>query len=899
MPDVKSLKELFTFPLFGRSTRRLRVTAAVLIVSMAGIFVGDLFTPAGFAHGVLYVAVVLFSMLAGSRRLVVAVTCIGAALAMAGLPLSPPAPPDFPSPYLYGNRLVSVMLIIATGLMVLAVLRHLSRRQQAEQAWSQAESALAASDRMLKMASDIAGVGGWSVRLDEGRVRWTDEVARIHGREPGYSPGLDEGIDCFAPEYRQRIRTACERCFKEGTPFDEEVEIVDSAGQRIWVRTLGHPLRDEGGSIIGAHGAFMNIDRSKRLARRLTTTLESITDGFFLLDPEWCFTFVNQRAEQMLERGVEDLLGRCVWEEFPEAVGSRFESEYRRAVAEGVSVQFEAQYDPLGRWFDVHAYPSQEGLAVYFQDITQKRQSEARLRLLQAAVDRINDVVLITDAVPVDEPGPAIVYVNKAFERSTGYQAADVIGRTPRLLQGPGTEREALDRIRAALQQQQPTRVDLLNYRKDGEPFRVELDIVPVTDAGGRATHFVSVQRDITERLQMEERLRQSQRLEAVGRLTGGIAHDFNNLLTVILGNAELLHEQLGGDRLGGELTRMIADAAQRGARLTQQLLAFARRQALEPSVVDVNALIADMNTLLTRTLGDHVEVDLALDREPCLALVDKGQLENALLNLALNARDAMPAGGKLQIGTATTEIDGDRARSLDIDAGRHVVLSVIDTGEGIEPDRVTRVFEPFYTTKEKGKGTGLGLSMVYGFVKQSRGHVDVESSPGQGTRIELLLPWASGPAEDDDDSSAENESVQAGSETILLVEDDPLVRTFAHDQLTALGYRVLEADCGPAAMKVLEDGETAIDLLFTDVVMPGGMSGKDLAERAVDMRPGLRVLYTSGYAEDTIVHQGRLDPGLTLLAKPYRRRELARGIREALSQPVANRTTGNRRHEQ
>ena len=713
-------------------------------------------------------------------------------------------------------------------------------------------------------------------------------MARIHGRDPGFQPEVDSAIDYYAPEYRERIRTAFEASITDGTPFDEEVQIIDATGRRVWIRTMGQPLRDENARIIGAHGAFMSIDRSKRLAQRLTTTLQSITDGFFLLDRDWRLTFINQPGEKLLDRSGDDLLGKSIWEEFPDAVGSMFESRYRHAMDNSVSVAFESYYPPMERWFDVHAYPSQEGLAVYFQDITQRRESEARLQLLQTAIDRINDVVLITEAEPIDKPGPRIVYTNKAFERTTGYTAEEVLGRSPRILQGPDSQRERLDRIRSALKKRQPIRIELLNYRKNREPFQVEVDIVPVNNNDGRTTHFVAVQRDITKRLEMEEQLRQSQRLEAIGQLTGGIAHDFNNLLTVILGNAELLHERFGSDALGGELSRMVAEAAQRGADLTQQLLAFARRQTLEPSVVDVNALISNMSALLARSLGGDIEIDLKLGAGPYLALVDKSQLESALLNLGLNARDAMPAGGRLEIATAFTRVSDKQAQALDLEKGRHVILRVTDTGSGIDLDQVNRVFEPFYTTKDKRKrkGTGLGLSMVYGFVKQSRGHIRVESKPGQGTSFEMLLPWGSGPVTDSD--KAEQASIpEDGSGTILLVEDDELVRAFVRDLLSGLGYHVLEADSGPAALKILKN-DISIDLLFTDIVMPGGMNGKELADAAVEIRPDLRILYTSGYAEDSIVHQGRRDPNVALLAKPYRRGELARRIREVLSQPVA-----------
>ena len=393
-----------------------------------------------------------------------------------------------------------------------------------------------------------------------------------------------------------------------------------------------------------------------------------------------------------------------------------------------------------------------------------------------------------------------------------------------------------------------------------------------------------SMERQRANIRELDEKLRQSQRLESVGQLTGGLAHDFNNLLTVIMGNAEILSEQLAGDPRLADTADTVLKAAQRGADLTQRLLAFARRQPLDPRPVDVNALVAEMAPLLRRTLGEQVEISFAQLHELWPALVDPSQLENALLNLCINARDAMPRGGRVTIEVANKQLDEDYAtRHVDVRAGPYVALAVTDTGTGIAPEHLARVFEPFFTTKEQGKGTGLGLSMVYGFIKQSGGHINIYSELAHGTTVRLYLPRAHAPvplASSDEGA----ESIPAiGAETVLLVEDDELVRKFAHRQLVALGYEVVQAPSGPVALQIIRS-ELAIDLLFTDVVMPGGMSGRDLADKARTLRPGLRVLYTSGYTEDAILHQGRLDPGVLLLNKPYRRIELARKIREALS---------------
>ena len=383
----------------------------------------------------------------------------------------------------------------------------------------------------------------------------------------------------------------------------------------------------------------------------------------------------------------------------------------------------------------------------------------------------------------------------------------------------------------------------------------------------------------------LDARLQHSQRMESLGQLTGGIAHDFNNLLTVVSGNAELLLEDETAPAAQRPLLQMIEAAAQRGAALTQRLLAFARKQALDPKPLDLNRLMADLDPLLRRTLGESIQIELALADGLWPALVDPGQLENAVLNLCLNARDAMPEGGPLTLATANLHLDGAAAASQgDLLPGDYVVLTVSDAGQGIAPEHLPRVIEPFFTTKPKGRGTGLGLSMVYGFVKQSAGHLAIDSQPGQGTRVTLCLPRAGALAVSDAPGAAIATGAASGIETILLVEDDDAVRQVALTALQSFGYTVLAAANGPAALALLAQ-RPDIDLLFTDVVMPG-MNGRALADAARQIRPGLRVLYTSGYTEDAIVHHGRLDADALLLGKPYRRSELASAIRKALARP-------------
>ena len=380
----------------------------------------------------------------------------------------------------------------------------------------------------------------------------------------------------------------------------------------------------------------------------------------------------------------------------------------------------------------------------------------------------------------------------------------------------------------------------------------------------------------------LSESLARSERLKAVGELTGGIAHDFNNLLTVIMGNGELLQEQLAADKnqLDG-LAAMIVTAAQRGADLTQRLLAFARRQALEPRVVDINKLLDDMRGLLVRSLGEDIDLRINLGADIWSAMVDPAQLESAVLNLCLNARDAMNGGGRLTVETDNVILDADYAASQEeVTPGRYVMLSISDTGCGMDTETVTRAFEPFFTTKDDG--AGLGLSMVWGLIKQSFGHIRVYSEPGEGTTIRVYLPMARNQGDPVSESQPEHKAL-GGNETILVVEDNDLVRTYACTRLEACGYRILQATSGPEALTVIESNP-GIDLLFTDVVMPG-MSGKELADQAQQLRPGLKVLFTSGYTENAIVHHGRLDAGVNLLSKPYRGDDLQRRIRATLDQ--------------
>ena len=394
------------------------------------------------------------------------------------------------------------------------------------------------------------------------------------------------------------------------------------------------------------------------------------------------------------------------------------------------------------------------------------------------------------------------------------------------------------------------------------------------------------VAHEVAERMKAEEALRQAQKMEAIGQLTGGIAHDFNNLLTIIVGNIELLQRRLpeGSDRLLRAAEHAM-DATRRAATLTQRLLAFSRRQPLDPKPIDVNKLVAGMSDLLRRTLGEGVVLETVLAGGLWRSQADPNQLENAILNLAVNARDAMPDGGRLTIETANARLDEAYVQALPepVPPGQYVLVAVSDTGMGMDKATQDKVFEPFFTTKEAGKGTGLGLSQVYGFVRQSNGHVRIYSEPGEGTTIKIYLPRLVGSDHEPAEMPAKTPvMVRGAGETILVVEDERDLRVYTTEALRELGYRVLEAADGHAALGLV-DRHPEIDLLFTDVVLTGGMNGRNLADEAARRRPGLPVLFTTGYTSNAIVHHGRLDPGMPLIGKPFTYAELAAKVRRIL----------------
>jgi PAS domain S-box-containing protein len=510
----------------------------------------------------------------------------------------------------------------------------------------------------------------------------------------------------------------------------------------------------------------------------------------------------------------------------------------------------------------------------------------------QAQAARLRGILesAVTAIITIEEHG-IIESVNPATERLFGYGAEELVGKNVKILMPEPYRTEHDGYIESYVSTGEKKIIgigrEVRGRRKDGTVFPLHLSVGEFVADGKRyftgIIHDISDQHHVEEALrESERRLAQSQKMEAVGQLTGGIAHDFNNLLLVISGNLELLEPRLTSEETRA-LLKEAQDAAALGSKLTDQLLSFARRRHMDAQVIQLNDLVVSIADMLRRTLGQHIALSTSLAADAWPTRADPDQFQSAIVNMAVNARDAMPRGGKLVIETNNTVLEPNDLDQQDLGPGQYVRLTISDTGDGMLPAVRDRIFEPFFTTKEKARGTGLGLAMVYGFVKQSGGHVTVYSEPGHGTTFNLYFPRSVASTAQGAAKAVGEDTASRANETILVVEDDTRVRHLTVKRLKLIGYNVLEAGDGAAALEVLARG-VAVDLVFTDLIMPGGLSGRDVALRAREMRPGLKVLLTSGYAEELVRGDELQRENLKVLRKPYQQADLMAALREVLS---------------
>jgi PAS domain S-box-containing protein len=509
---------------------------------------------------------------------------------------------------------------------------------------------------------------------------------------------------------------------------------------------------------------------------------------------------------------------------------------------------------------------------------------EERGNVFFAAIEMTRMPMILTDPNQPDNP---IAFANKAFLDLTGYEEGEILGRNCRFLQGAHTDRETVSEIRDAVIAGRSVAAEILNYKRDGTPFWNALFIGPVYDSDGKLAYQFASQLDVTRRRNTEQAFRQAQKMESIGQLTAGLAHDFNNLLQVVNGNLELLSSCIDGDR-AKRYVENARSAADRGAKLTRQLLAFARKSRLEPRPTDLTALVTSFAEVIESSLGSSIELQLNLRRRLPKVMVDPEQLEMALLNIIINAKDAMPRGGTVTISTRQLHLNGDAA-ARQLNSGDYVALEVSDEGAGMTPEVAERATEPFFTTKKEGKGTGLGLAMASGFLQQSRGRLEIESRLEEGTLIRMLFPISH--LQEAEEKSGRSvgavmapEATSNTAEHILVVEDSAEVLELATEILGAAGYRVTIAESGEQAMRIFEQAEPGtFDLVFTDLVMPGGMNGLVLAEQVAERDADVAILMTTGYNEELVV-SGPTRHARDVLGKPYRRAELLDRIRQALN---------------
>ena len=743
-----------------------------------------------------------------------------------------------------------------------------------------------ATPELLDLAQEAGGIGIFEWRIPESVVHVSPKFLELYGLGT-FDGNFDSWLNCVFREDRPRISHLIDTAFRDrAREMVTEFRICGAGeGELRWIE--GRYLITYGADELPARVVGVNVDITarKRAIVEMRTFTEMLEEGVrerqriesALREESQTLEALNRTgttlaAELDLERLVQTVTDAGV-----EVTGAQFGAFFYNVLNDqGGSYMLYTVSGVDRSEFD--KFPMPRATAVFGPTFN----GEGVIRSPDITKDQRYGKNAPHHGMP---PGHLPV---------RSYLAVPVISRSNEVIGGlffghpePGRFTERHDMLMSGIAGQAAIGIDNARLYQAaqtelGERMRAEASLREMND-----TLEQRVQEEVDQRAEAEEALRQSQKMETVGQLTGGIAHDFNNLLQIVSGNLELLRQKVSEE--SAHLLRYVDRAATGAARaetLTQRLLAFSRRQPLAPKPVDVARLVPGMSELLHRTLGEIIEVEAVLPPRLWTIEADPNQLENAIINLAINARDAMPNGGKLTIEAQNTHLDEAYTKeNPEVSTGQYVVICISDTGMGMDTETIARSIEPFFTTKEIGQGTGLGLSMVYGFVKQSNGHLKIYSEIGEGTTVKIYLPRLLGDQAVQTDHAVLAIPKRGSEETILLCEDDEDVRAYSAEVLRDLGYNVLEAADGPSALRLLDDHDEQIHLLFTDVVLPGGMTGAELAKEAVKRRPELRLLFTTGYARNAIVHHGRLDPGVELITKPFSYVELAARVRDILDQ--------------
>ncbi len=768
----------------------------------------------------------------------------------------------------------------------------IARRQQTEEAGRQAEARKAAvldvsvdaiitmdhQGKVLEFNPAAVTMFGYQradiIGQDMAELVMSPPLRERHRRGLAHYLATGEG-----PALGKRLELSAQRADGGEFPIELAIAHIPGPGQPVFIgfiRDVTERTRAEEALRTSEEGFRLMIDAIKDYA-------------ICTMDPAGRIATWNHGARRIYGYATEEIIGKDRSQLFgPDDVARGVHQRgLDEAAATGKSSEegWRVRKDGSRFWANgtisalYNANGSLRGFVKVVRDLTERRRAEVSLRLRDRAMQAVSQGILITDPNQPDNP---IIYASHGFERMTGYGSEEVLGKNCRLLQGAETNPEARAALREAIREERECSVELVNYRKDGTKFWNALFVTPVRDEDHRLANFVGVLVDVTERRNLEQAFQQSQKMEAVGQLAGGVAHDFNNLLTIISGYSEILLGRLRPDDPLREFIKAISDAGQRAASLTRQLLAFSRKTMHEPKVLNLNDVVAETEKMLRRLIGDDILLTTLLGPGISRIKIDPGLLDQVLMNLSVNARDAMPRGGKLTVETRNVNLDDHYAQAHASRTGNYVLLAVSDSGCGMTPAIKAHIFEPFFTTKGVGKGTGLGLAVVHGIVKQSGGYIEVYSEVDLGTTFKLYFPAIENKA---DAARAIDVSMDTrGDEAILLVEDNEGVRGLALLALQTQGYQVLVADDGNKALALIGTHSGTIDLLVTDVVMPG-MGGGDLALALKAQYPNLKVLFTSGYTDDSVVRHGILEAEVAFLQKPYSPQSLARKVRQVLGQ--------------
>jgi PAS domain S-box-containing protein len=776
----------------------------------------------------------------------------------------------------------------------------------------QTEAALAASEHRLKSAIDAAALGTFDWDPQSGKIVWNGHHERMFGFEPGGFDGTYAAFErCLHPDDLPKLDRALDAARNSRSAFRQEFRVVWPDGSEHWIFSRGQFHYSDSGQPRSMYGAVLDITGRKRVEAALLENEERLRQAIRVSD---IGIFDHDHLAGALYWSPRQRVIHGAGPDEPASLQAYFDRVHpgdRERIAEAV----QRAYDPAGdglfdvehrlilpdgsvRWTSTRSQtffggegdtrrPVRTVGAV--RDITEQKQAQEEQKKLATLVAMSHDFIGIATLEG------RVVYLNNAAMNMVGLQSM-MEARQKTILDffAESDREQARDRLFPGLfNMRRWSGEGRLRNFKTGEPIDVEITAFQIRDDNGIPLYLAAVTRDITERKQaeaerarLEAQLFQAQKMESIGRLAGGVAHDFNNLLTVINGYSALaLSELAPSDALGASIEE-IRKAGERAAELTRQLLAFSRKQVLQPRALDLNRVVQGMQPMLKRLVGEDLEVCVALDAESGTVYADPHQVEQVIMNLVVNGRDAMPGGGRLLIETACVELDEGYARlHPDVHAGRYVMLALTDNGTGMDEETRRRVFEPFFTTKPAGKGTGLGLSTVQGIVAQSGGHISVYSEPGRGTTFKIYLPQLGEAATDA--GKAAGEPVVGGKETVLIVEDMAEVRRYAGVALKAYGYRVMQAESAGEALTICDREEGRIDLLLTDVVMPN-LSGRELANRLEERWPDIKVLFMSGYTDKSIALNGRLDERVHFIEKPFGPEKLAEKVRAVLGAPVA-----------